>query len=373
MLNPLAAETRLAMVLRREAELHEAGWPLALGAGIDELERSVPRQPSWERARGALAFWRRWLDARDHGWPSGDGGQHGVDERSWPALARALADALEGGSIPDDARLRALLRPLEARAGFADHFSVVAADYASFRPRYPDALFAALAAVAPDRGRAWDCATGNGQAALGLAEHFDSVVATDASAAQVSRATAHPRVRYLVAPAEASGLAAGSIALVTVAQALHWLDLDRFYAEARRVLAPGGVIAAWSYGRHRIDGGPIDALVDRFHDEVVAAFWPPERRHVESGYRTVPFPFAELPVAAPPMTADWTLAQLLGYLGTWSSVDAWRREHGEDPVPPLGALLAPLWGDPAMRRAVTWPLALRVGRVGGAGGAAVSP
>lgn len=249
---------------------------------------------------------------------------------------------------------------------FADHFATVAADYAAFRPRYPAELFAALAAAAPDRERAWDCATGSGQAALGLAEHFRVVVASDASAAQVARAAPHARVRYVVARAEASALADRSVALVTVAQALHWLDAERFHAEVRRVLRPDGVIAAWSYGRVRIDGGAIDELLDHFHDETVGPWWPPERRHVVSGYRTLPFPFAEIPLASPPLAlaVRWTLAELLGYLGTWSAVARYRRERDDDPLGALAAALAPHWGDRSVRRTVSWPLAVRAGRVG---------
>ena len=110
-----------------------------------------------------------------------------------------------------------------------DHFSHASDDYRRWRPGYPDELFAWLAAMAPSRAVAWDCATGSGQAAGGLAAHFARVVATDASAAQVAEAEAFGRVEYRVAPAEDSGLPDASVDLVTVAQALHWFEFERFF------------------------------------------------------------------------------------------------------------------------------------------------
>lgn len=245
---------------------------------------------------------------------------------------------------------------------FSDHFSALSASYASYRPHYPEALFDTLAGLVVGHARAWDCATGSGQAATGLAAHFLRVVATDASPAQLRAAAPHPRVRYAAGQAEAAPLRTRSANLIAVAQALHWLELPQFYAEARRVLAPGGVLAVWTYGRQQVDGGPIDAALDHYYDRVVGPFWPPERRWVETGYRTLRFPFAEVPVAAPPMTAEWTLDELLGYIGTWSATARCRAHTGSDPLPPLADRLAPLWGDPAAARRVEWPLSIRAGR-----------
>src|SRR5438105_4357655 len=136
---------------------------------------------------------------------------------------------------------------------FKDHFSNQAADYARFRPRYPREMFEYLGTISPGRKLAWDCATGNGQAAVELAEVFDRVIATDASEKQIANAQPHERVEYRVAPAEESGIESGTIDLVMIAQALHWLDLARFYAEARLVLKPGGVLAASAYNLLHIE------------------------------------------------------------------------------------------------------------------------
>ncbi len=216
---------------------------------------------------------------------------------------------------------------------------------------------------APRTAVAWDCATGNGQAAIGLADHFDHVVATDASEAQIASAIPHDRVTYRVARAEASGLEPASVDLVTVAQALHWLDRDAFYREVRRVLVRGGVIAVWCYPLIEI-GRSIDALVRRFHEQTLGAYWSPERRLVDERYRTIEFPFPEFSLPPLVIEQELTLDQVGAYLRTWSAVQRYAREVGVDPVAPLIGEIAPLWGEPERTRRVRWPLAIRAGRRG---------
>ena len=246
--------------------------------------------------------------------------------------------------------------------GFADRFGAVAGDYALFRPAYPAGLFELLARLAPARRVAWDCATGNGQAASALAAHFDRVVASDASPAQLAAARRHTNVLYIRARAEAAPLPPASVDLVTVAQALHWLDIPAFWREARRVLAGNGVIAVWCYSLCRI-APEIDPVVDHFYTHTVGPFWAPERALTETGYRTVPFPFTEIDLRPPDMTARLTLAAFLGYIGTWSATEAYRVARREDPLVSLRNRLAPLWGGDAHSHLVRWPLGLRVGRV----------
>jgi SAM-dependent methyltransferase len=243
-----------------------------------------------------------------------------------------------------------------------DHFSVVAAEYARSRPTYPDALFAWLAATAPTRALAWDVGAGSGQASVALAEHFDHVVATDLSAEQIGAAEPHPRIAYRVAPAERSGLEAASVDLVAVAQALHWFDLAPFYAEVRRVAKPGGLVAAWTYGILAVEGQQVDRIVDRYYRVTAGPHWPAERRHVENGYAELDFPFTRAPAPAFAIERDWTLGQLLGYVRSWSATARLQRASGSDPVSALEAELAPAWGDPAVRRRITWPITLHAGR-----------
>ncbi len=243
---------------------------------------------------------------------------------------------------------------------FKDHFSQRPAEYARHRPAYPDALFEWLAARAPGRRCAWDCATGNGQAAVALADRFDAVVATDASAAQLERAFAHPRVTYRVAPAEASGLDDASVDLLTVAQALHWFDLDAFWREALRVLRPGGLVAVWSYALHTITPA-VDAATDRLTHDALGPYWPAENRLVFEGYAALPAPFAaeEAPTFA--IEADWPLEAVLDYVRTWSAAQRGLAATGRDLVGEMAPRFAAAWGDAARRR-VRWPLHLRVGR-----------
>ena len=251
--------------------------------------------------------------------------------------------------------------PSMAISSFQDHFSGVASDYATYRPRYPQALFHWLASKAPGRGLAWDCATGSGQAAVLLARHFDRVVASDAAAAQIAEAQPAAGVQYAVFPAERAELADHSVDLVTVAQALHWFDHERFYAEVQRVLAPGGVLAAWTYQLFRVEPA-VDAIIGAWYRGPIDAYWPAARRHIEAGYQTIPFPFTPIEAPVFEMEADWRLADVLGYLGTWSAAKRYRDAHGTDPVALIRGELARAWGDPKTARRVVWEMPMLVGR-----------
>jgi SAM-dependent methyltransferase len=248
-----------------------------------------------------------------------------------------------------------------AAFSFSDHFSRIASSYATYRPRYPAALFAWLAELAPDRTRAWDCGTGSGQAAEGLAAYFGEVVATDPSVAQLMNAARADRVWYAAMTAEQVALADRAVSLVTVAQALHWFTRGDFYGEVDRVLRPGGILAAWSYALAIIEPD-IDAMLGRFHRDTVGPYWPPERSLVDSEYRDIVLPYPELSNPGFKMEAEWNLAQLGGYLTTWSAVSRYRAERAEDPVPAVMRTVAEAWGNPAATRRILWPLTVRVAR-----------
>ena len=243
---------------------------------------------------------------------------------------------------------------------FKDHFSGHAESYASFRPRYSPQVFDFVASLPRHRTVAWDCATGNGQAAVDLAERFERVIATDASAQQIALAIPHPRVEYRQGLAEESGLADGSIDLVTAAAAIHWFDFGRFYSEVGRVLAPGGALAVWAYNLPRVSPD-VDLLIDRLASEIAGAYWPPERRWVDEEYRTLPFPFAEVEV--PPLWIEgvWNLDALLQYAGTWSATTRYRRAKGNDPRDLVRRELEEAWGEPEKPRRVRWPIIMRAG------------
>jgi len=235
--------------------------------------------------------------------------------------------------------------------------------YARFRPVYPPALAAYLAAVAPDRRLAVDAGCGNGQLTGLLADAFDAVVGVDPSADQLANAAPHPRIRYACAPAERLPVADGSASLVSAAQAAHWFDLPAFYGEVRRIGVPGAVVALVSYGVPVLPA-PLDARFQAFYADEIGPFWPPERKLVDSGYATIDFPFE--PLAPPPLDIrlDWNLDEFLGYVGTWSAVRAAREAGHGALLARFGQDLARDWGDPAARRTVRWPINMRVGRVG---------
>lgn len=247
---------------------------------------------------------------------------------------------------------------------FKDYFSGHASDYARHRPHYPAELFSYLASVAPEHERAWDCGTGNGQAAVGLAPYFDEVIATDPSEEQLRNAFPHERVKYRLAQAESAGVEPSSCDLITVAQALHWFDAAKFFSEARCALKRGGVIAVWAYSLCRIKP-PIDSIVDHFYFETVGPYWPKERKHVDDGYRSLHFPFDEFPAPAFQIELGWNLDELLSYLRTWSPTRRYIEQHGTDPVDAVAQLLAPAWGGPEQEKRVNWPIHMRIGRVSG--------
>lgn len=249
-------------------------------------------------------------------------------------------------------------------SAFKDHFSGHADAYARFRPTYPPELFDWLAGVSPARDRAWDCATGNGQAAVELARHFAEVIATDASEKQIRSAFPHPRVHYHVAPAEAPRIGDGTVDLLTVAQAIHWFDIPEFYRQAERVLKPGGVLAVWAYGLFESTPG-IDAIVHRLYRDVVGPYWPPDRGMIERGYVEVQLPFDA--IDPPPfwMRLDWSADDVIGYIGTWSATQGFKADKGYDPVDHVREELTRAWGEG--ERTVRWRLILKVARKEGGG------
>lgn len=246
-------------------------------------------------------------------------------------------------------------------AEFKDHFSQQSADYSHYRPSYPAALYDHLAGVCRGHDRALDCATGTGQAARGLSALFGHITAIDGSTEQIAQAEGAENITFRVATAEETGLTAASVDLVTVAQALHWFDHDAFFQEMERIVKPGGILAVWTYNLLEIDDN-IDQLIHKLSEDIVGSFWPPERHYVRDNYATIDFPFTKMDVPPFHMTAVWSLDGLMGYLGTWSSVVRYRNEKGRDPLVNIHAELIAAWGDPKVRKKVTWPLSFKVGR-----------
>jgi SAM-dependent methyltransferase len=237
---------------------------------------------------------------------------------------------------------------------FADHFSAVAADYASARPEYPDALFAWIASVAPAAAQAWEAGCGSGQASRGLAAHFGRVFATDPSAAQVAQARGPGNLVLAFDPAERCSLPDASVDAACVAQALHWFERDAYFAQCARVLRPGGVLVAWGY-QDIVVPASLAAANDVLQD-AIRPYWPPERALIDSAYAGFDWPFPAIEVPAFELRAQWTLPRLLGYFASYSASQRCREATGNDPVAAHAPALAAAWGDPGVPRELRWPL-----------------
>ena len=247
---------------------------------------------------------------------------------------------------------------------FKDHFSGHAMQYQIARPDYPQELFQHLADLAPSKLCAWDCATGNGQAARALARHFNNVYASDASFEQVSLTSTRTGVHYYAATAEASAMAGDTFDLIVVAQALHWFDIDQFITEARRVLKKGGLLAVWCYQRMTLNPA-IDEIIVSYYTHTVGPYWPEERKHVENGYSDFEIPLVEQKL--PPFVIEkyWDLQQVSTYIRSWSATQRYIREHHKDPVVALAETLRQVWGCASNKHRVHWPLAVRAGELTG--------
>ena len=242
-----------------------------------------------------------------------------------------------------------------------DNFSSHSHSYSRFRPTYPRELAAWLASLVRRRERVWDCGTGNGQLARLLADFFGEVAATDLSANQIANAMPAGNIVYRVESAERSSFPDRVFDLVTVAQAAHWFDFDRFYGEVNRTLKPDGVIALLGYGLPHVND-EVDRCVRWFHGDVISPYWDKERILVDTNFETIPFPFDELDVPHFESRHAWNLEQFIGYLGTWSAVKHYREARSSDPLDLVRDPLVRVWGHGEAMRDVGFPIFARVGR-----------
>jgi hypothetical protein len=243
-----------------------------------------------------------------------------------------------------------------------DLFSGQSGTYALYRPSYPKELFEYILRFVEKRELAWDCATGNGQAAVVLSEYFDKVEATDISEMQLSNASDRHNIRYQVSPAEHTPFADNLFDLITVATAYHWFDWKIFYREASRVGKNNCVVAAWTYYSCLTEDEKVNEIYKHFYNDIIAAYWDPERRHVEQQYRTVDFDFDPLPVEKFQTDLEWSKEQFLGYLSSWSSVQHYIKKHQASPVELILEALNAIWPDEVSKK-VSFPIAVKLGRV----------
>lgn len=242
-----------------------------------------------------------------------------------------------------------------------DNFSVQSAQYAKFRPSYPDELYSYLLTIVEHTHAAWDCGTGNGQVAHKLAKYFDVVYATDISQQQLDNAIQRPNIIYSKAPAEHSAFPDNSFDLITVAQAIHWFDFDGFYKEINRTIKHNGILAVIGYGLLKTDDN-LDPVIEHFYDHIIGPYWDKERRYIDENYQSIPFPFKEIEPIHLTLQYEWNFEQLIGFFNTWSAVQHYINDKGKDPVDNIHDQLKECWGKEDVKT-IRFPLLLRIGRV----------
>ena len=241
-----------------------------------------------------------------------------------------------------------------------DLFSTDSQKYARYRPGYPEELLQFIEELLEERNKAWDCGTGNGQIAAALSEFMQHVEATDISRQQLEKVIIKkPNIRYSLQPAEKTNFPDKYFDLVTVAQAVHWFDMPKFFEEVRRVLKPGGIIAVMGYGLFR-SNVEADRIIDHFYRVIIGPYWDEERKYLDEKYRTIPFPFEEIPVPDFQLNDTWSFDRLKGYLRTWSAVKNYVEEQERDPVALIEKELHDSFG---RKNKVMFPIFLRVGKL----------
>lgn len=245
-----------------------------------------------------------------------------------------------------------------------DHFSSTSKEYSFSRPMYPDALYKYLSDITPNKDTTWDCATGNGQAAIGLCRYFKNVIASDASKGQLDYKFNRDNIHYEMFPAEKADISDNRIDLITVAQAAHWFDLDKFYSEVTRVGKSNGILAIWSYGMHQIDND-IDKISAKLNvnGDILGKYWPKETNYVKDDYKTIPFPFKEIIPPKFEMNVCWSLDDLVSYMQTWSAVKRFSTEKKFNPLTLVIDELEKLWGKHEDQKIVKWDINIRVGKI----------
>lgn len=242
-----------------------------------------------------------------------------------------------------------------------DNFSAQSGIYAAHRPGYPPALFDWLFSQCTDFHAAWDCATGNGQAAINIAPRFEIIYATDLSIKQLENSVKADNIDYRVEKAELSTLPDNSVNLITVAQALHWFDHEAFFKEVERVACDNALFAAWGYDLLSVDNGDINKILRHFHDDITGPYWDSERKHVDEHYLNIHIPFEVIDCPLYSYKVGWQVERLIGYLNTWSSVQHYIKVHGNNPVELISEQLRALWGD--SEREVSFPIFMKAARI----------
>ncbi|MBL6449528.1 class I SAM-dependent methyltransferase [Fulvivirga sp. 29W222] len=240
-----------------------------------------------------------------------------------------------------------------------DNFSRQSDLYAAYRPHYPPMLYNYLFDKIKNFNYAWDCGTGNGQVAYQLSKRFKKVCATDISSKQLENAVKVPNIQYMLAPAESTSIPSSCVDLITVAQALHWFEVESFYKEVLRVASPDATLAYWGYNILQVNES-IDPIIRHFHNHVVGDYWDPERKVLLKEYADINFPLINPRQTYFHYAIQWNLSHLKGYLESWSAVQHYIQQKRHNPVEALIDQIQSQWDD---NQAVTFPIFLVYGRI----------
>lgn len=210
------------------------------------------------------------------------------------------------------------------------------------RPRYPLELYRLTRDNCRKRDTAWDCACGNGQVSIDLIPYFSKIEATDINENQLKNSFNDSRISYSLQNSEVTNFPALYFDAVCVAQALHWLDTEKYFAEVKRVLKPGGLFACWGYSFFHVNE-EIDTVIRSRLLERIDPYWSAQNRILHNRYRDIAFPFRKLNLPEIKMAVQWNLNQLLAYLETWSAVKLYREKEQKNIIEELRPLLLQKW------------------------------
>ncbi|APG59650.1 class I SAM-dependent methyltransferase [Christiangramia salexigens] len=240
-----------------------------------------------------------------------------------------------------------------------DNFSHNSGNYALYRPGYPNETFEYIKSQLSGFENAWDCGTGNGQVARELSEFFRKVEATDISKNQLENAEKRPNIRYSLQPAEATNFPDSVFDLIISAQAVHWFDFDKFYAEVKRCLKPDGLLVLLGYSLFSSNTSTNNIIYD-FYTNIIGPYWDPERKYLDNAYHSIPFPFKEIEPPEFSIEYQWEIEHLLGYLRTWSAVKHYKEANDKDPVSFIEPELRETFG---AQNKVRFPILIRLGKL----------
>ena len=244
-----------------------------------------------------------------------------------------------------------------------DLFSNQADIYAKYRPGYPSSLIDYILSFVQEKNIAWDCATGNGQAAFLLAGRFEKVFGSDMSAKQISKAKQAPNIEYSVSAAEKTSFPDNFFDLITVAQAYHWFNFQNFFEEASRVGKNNGIVAIWGYCLITFSYLGLTQVIRHFYTAIIGKYWDTERKYVDDSYRSIPFPFKELPSRSFQIAVEWNRDDFEGYLNTWSSVQHYIKANHNNPVTEFADSWQAIWTDASEKKSFSFPIFLRIGSI----------